>query len=511
MTGRFEGIIILCYYAIIGLRLKQILTRTSQNQKESTMSAKVKLIISDTHIGAGGARQGNKLEDFISDDVFYQWVHQLLDESNRTGVEMTLIINGDWIEFLQTPAVDAFDPTRPYPREAYTDVSAAMALKRLEVVHAGHPRVFQALADFISPGPPRRSLVILFGNHDPELAYPQVQERLRTLLGVHGSRSDVVHIGARSYFEDGIYVEHGNAYTEEVNRFTDPDHPFDPDAPELIERPPGSYFVTDFFNSVEWERPWIDGVHPASSLIFYALAYDPAFALRAIKTFLASAPDLVADMLATGEAEEGEQSLLAELESADEQALAQRLADDHAFAAAFSDEVARALMAKGAMPSGADGVLATGGVASPGPEVRAQEIAEQYWAMLEKAAARLSVEKNARVILHGHIHERIEKRLPSGALYLNTGTWIWKANFKDAPEEMWRDLIAHPEKYMNQRQLTYARVDIAPNGDIVAARLLLANEPPAPPAPPDPMPPSGLWPRFVLAVRSAAAWMTGWL
>ncbi len=474
------------------------------------MSAKVKIIISDTHIGAGGAQQGNKLEDFISDDVFRQWLHRLMAESDRTGAEMTLIINGDWIEFLQTPAVDAFIPTHPYPVEAYTGVSAASSLQRLEVVHAGHPQVFQALADFLSLGPPRRSLVILFGNHDPELTYPQVQERLLTLLGAQGSKRELVRIGARSYFEDGVYVEHGNAYTEAVNRFTDPDHPFDPDAPELIERPPGSYFVTDFFNSVEWERPWIDGVHPLSSLIFYALAYDPAFALQVIKAFLAAAPDLLVDMLATGEAPKGEAPLLAELESADEQELARRLADDPEFAAAFSDEVARALATKGAMPLPSP-QLATGGAASSAPEMRAREIAEQYWEMLEKAAGRLADEKNARVVLHGHIHERIEKRLPSGAIYLNTGTWIWKANFKDAPEKLWRDLIAHPEKYMNQRHLTYARVDISPDGDILAARLLLANDPPASPDPPGPMPRPGLWPRFVLAIRSAVAWLTGWL
>lgn len=476
------------------------------------MSPKIKIIISDTHIGAGGVQDGNKLEDFTSDQTFFRWVHRLIAESERTGAEVTFIINGDWIEFLQVPNVEAFDPSRIYPEASYTDRAVASALQRLEVVHAGHPLVFQALADFLSPGPKRRSLVILFGNHDPELAYPQIQERLLTLLGARGRKRDLVRVGGRSYFEDGVYVEHGNAYTEHINRFTDPDHPFDPESPELIERPAGSYVVTDYFNRIERQRPWIDGVHPLSSLIFYALAYDPAFALQALKALLLASPDLLADVVAAAPAESASQDMLDELEAANEQALARRLASDEVFATAFYEQTAAALAEKGAAPaSGAQLGLATGAGASTPPAERAREIAEQYWQMLAEAAARVAAEHNARVVSFGHIHEEVEKQLPAGAVYLNTGTWIWKANFKNSPDEVWRDLIAHPEKYMNQRSLAYARIDIADDGGIVAARLLRANDPPAPPDPPDPAPASGLWARFVLALRKIVAKVTGWL
>jgi len=475
------------------------------------MSSKVKIIISDTHIGAGGARQGNKLEDFISDDIFFRWIHELIAESEKLDEEMTLIINGDWIEFLQVPQVSIFDPCQVYPSSAYTDVSAEAALARLEVVHAGHPLVFQALADFLSPGPPRRSLVILFGNHDPELAYPQVQEHLRLLLGAQGDRQGLVKIGDRSYFADGVYVEHGNAYTEKIDRFRNPDHPFDPDNPQLIERPPGSYVVTDFYNVIERQRPWIDGVHPMSSLVFYALAYDPAFALQFIKELLRNAPDLVNDVLVTGPAETPGDKLLKDLEAEDEKQLAQRLAQDKEFATAFSQQVAQALIQKGAAPSTLHPGLATGSKTNISPAIQAQEIAEQYWAMLEKAAVEVSQKKRARVVAFGHIHERIEKRLPTGAIYLNTGTWIWKANFKNSPETVWRDLIAHPEKYMHQRHLSYARIDLDEYGRITAARLLMANKPPAPPPPPEIMPSPGLWARCVMGLRKIISDVTGWI
>jgi len=475
------------------------------------MTTKVKIIISDTHIGAGGAQLGNKLEDFISDDLFFEWIHDLIDESEESGKEMTLIINGDWIEFLQVPEVKTFDPSLIYPTESYTDVSAEAALTRVEVVHAGHPKVFQALTDFLSPGPPRRSLVILFGNHDPELAYPAVQERLVALLGASGRKRDLISIGERSYFEDGVYVEHGNEYTEKIDRFSNPDHPFDPDKPEFIERPPGSYVVTDFYNVIERKRPWIDGVHPMSSLVFYALAYDPAFALQFIKELLVSAPDLVSDVLVTGPSESASEKLLEALTTSDQQELALLLAGDKAFAASFSEQVAQALAQKGAAPETFHPGTASGPFGIIPPEERAREIAEQYWIMLEKAAVRVAHEKQARVVAFGHIHERVEKLLPSGAVYLNTGTWIWKANFKNSPESVWRDLIQHPEKYMNQRHLTYARVDIAEDGRITSARLLMANDLPDPPAPPAPMPPAGLWAKFILGLRTVVAKITGWL
>lgn len=473
------------------------------------MSEKVKIIISDTHIGAGGADMGNKLEDFISDEVFFQWIHGLIEESEQSNREMTLIINGDWIEFLQTPEATYFKPTRHYSTQAYTNISEKASIQRLEVVHAGHPLVFQALADFIALGPPRRDLVILFGNHDPELAYPGVQERLLALLEAQGSKRKLVRMGERRYLEDGVLVEHGNAFTEAVNQFTDPDHPFDPKLKGRIERPPGSYVVTDFYNKIEWERPWIDGVHPMSSLVFYALAYDPLFAVRFVKALLISVPDLLTDILATGAEASASQQVLAQLAEMDERALAQRLGEDAVFAATFAQEVGQALAEKGAAPS------ALGLATAPGEAktlaMQAREIAEHYWQALEDAAGECAEKTGAKVVCFGHIHERVQKRLPNGAIYLNTGTWIWKMDFSQASDAMWRDLIAHPEKYMHRRHLTYARIDIAEDGRIRAARLLLANDPPGPAPPPGPGPEPTLWQQMILGLRELIAKLTKWV
>lgn len=460
------------------------------------------LVISDTHIGAGGRAEGNKLEDFISDAEFGAWLAALAAESGRDGVEMELVINGDWIEFLQVPAVARFEPNQPYPPTAYAYAAEAAALQRLEIVFERHPSVFFSLRDFLNRGAPRRSLTILFGNHDPELIYSSVQARLCEMLGLAADDADLVAIGGRSYLKNGVYIEHGNAYTEAVNRFTNPDAPWDPDDPTQIERPVGSKFVTHFFNELEWERPWVDGVFPISTLIFFAIAYEPAYAVRVLQALLVAAPDILGRAaggpgVVAGPATEAVRRQIEDPAAAS--ALIRRLETDPGFAANFTQQVQEALIEQGMEPAAAD---LNAAVAELPPVQRARAVEEQYWAQLELAAAARAKETGARVVLFGHIHTRVEKMLPSGALYLNTGTWIWQADFRQATDATWQDLIQHPEKYANARDLTFARIDFDAEGQIAAVRLDRAGPAPIPPTPPDSLPRPSLFTRLLLAIRA---------
>lgn len=462
------------------------------------MPRKTLFVISDTHIGAGGQTEGNKLEDFISDAEFVAWLGSLVAESQRDGIEMELIINGDWIEFLQIPAVAAFVPHQPYPPAAYNDVAEAAALQRLDIVLGWRPGMFLSLRDFLHPGFPRRSLTILFGNHDPELAYAGVQARIRAALG---DEAGLVTVGARSYWRDGVFIEHGNAYTEQVDRFTNPDRPFDPADPAKVEHPVGSKFVTNFFNGLEWERPWVDGIYPVTTLIFFAIAFEPAYALRVLRGLLAAAPDILVGM--TGAPGPGEGPITSALRAQIEdpvqaEALLRRLESDPAFAADFARQVQQAFVEQGIEPALPPELAAA---AEMSPIARARAIEEQYWVMLEQAAEQRAQETGARVVLFGHIHERIEKTLPSGALYLNTGTWIWKGDFSQATDELWQDLIHNPDKYANTRDLTYARIDFDDMGAITRARLERAAPAPILPPPPGPQPRPAWFTRLLLAIR----------
>lgn len=468
------------------------------------MPRRAKIVISDTHIGAGGVAEGNKLEDFISDVEFVVWLHGLMLESNRDGIEMDLIINGDWIEFLQVPAVARFEPNQQYQASAYNDVAEAAALQRLEIVYERHPGVFLALATFLSAGPVRRTLTVLFGNHDPELSYPGVQARLVEMLAAVDEKAPLVALGQRTYFQDGAYIEHGNAYTESVDQFQNPDSPFDPRDPVRVEHPSGSRFVTNFFNQIEWERPWIDGIHPVTAVIFYAFAFDPALALRLLQHFLAVAPDVFlkpAAALVPGQ-QGVSQQLLAQIEDpAQAEALAERLRTDPAFAAQYAAQVEKALVEKGAAPSAPPNFA--GSPDRMSPQERGQALTEHFWHVLEKQAATIAGNTGARVVLFGHIHIREDMPLPNGARYVNTGTWIWGADFREAPDNVWQDLFAHPEKYSQARDLSYARIDYDESGALTQVRLERAGAPPSPPPqPPDPQPPLSLWARLLLGLRA---------
>lgn len=467
------------------------------------MSRMAKFVISDTHIGAGGREEGNKLEDFISDADFVGWMHDLVEESNANDIDMELIINGDWIEYLQIPSVDRFEPHRQYETEYYTDVSEAVAVQRLEILYEWHPSVFLGLSDFLNPDSPRRTVTILFGNHDPEVVYPAVQARVREMVHAAGDHADLISIGERIYFRDGVYVEHGNAYTESVDRFTDPDSPYDPEDPNLIERPIGSRIVTNVFNKVEWQYPFIDGIHPLTSLLFYALAYEPSLALKILRIVLTSVPDMVWPAAATeeGAASTAGDQLLAEIETPEQEAaIAERLESDPEFAAQFAGDVQAALIEKGMAPAWPAGMAAAPD-AEVSPQERAREITEQYWAILADEAERIASEQGAQVVLFGHVHEPTTKKLTSGTTYLNTGTWIWKGDFTDAPDETWQDLLDNPEKYAYERDLTYARIDYDEAGKITSARLERVGEAPDPHPDPGPQPDLGFWAKILLAIK----------
>lgn len=460
------------------------------------------VVISDTHIGAGGRAEGNKLEDFISEAEFSAWLGGLTAESEREGVEMELVINGDWIEFLQIPAVVRFEPGQPYGPAFYSDPGEGQALQRLEICYAHHPGVFLGLGSFLHPVFPRRSLTILFGNHDPELIYPAVQARLAEMFGLGAVDIDLLAVGGRSYLKDGVYIEHGNAYVEAVNRFGNPDAPWDPEEPIRVERPVGSKFVTQFFNGLEWERPWVDGVFPLSTLIFFAIAYEPAYAVRVLRALLVAAPEILSRAEGTPAVLPGPatQAVQRQIEDpATAAALIQRLESDPAFVESFTRQVQAALIEQGMEPPG-DVLPAT--LAELPPAERARAVEEQYWAQLEAAADGIARATGARVLLFGHIHARIEKMLPSGALYLNTGTWIWQGDFRRADDATWQDLVQHPEKYADARDLTFARIDFDVAGQIISARLDRAGLAPTPPAPPVPAPRPSLFTRLLLSIRS---------
>jgi len=392
------------------------------------MAGKFKIIVSDLHLGAGFAQAGNALEDFTQDAEFAQFLKEVREESDTEGMECELILAGDIMEFLQVPFFDEFDPAKAYPPEDYRSSSGEDSLKKVNLIIAGHHVFFAALQDFLNAANPLRRVTIIKGNHDVNLHWMAVQDRIRETLEATGERRDLLTFEERCISRDGIYVEHGNQYAERVNRFDDFEEPHNPADEDQLVLVPGSRFVIDFFSSVERERYWVDGVKPITSLIWYGFAFDFAFAVKALVGFLKAALPLFLGSLtlrgAPGPSKTGEPG--------------KRFKDLREVQGLGIGKASAVTLAR-------------------------REVAKVHSA-LHQAAEIKSREEGARVVVFGHTHVALSKPLETGGLYLNTGTWVWLRDFSDEDEATWRELFDYPERFTEDRHLTYARIDYDEEG-----------------------------------------------
>jgi UDP-2,3-diacylglucosamine pyrophosphatase LpxH len=161
------------------------------------MRATRAIVISDIHLANGQP-------DMISNPaILTQFINQLpalypVDSSRHEQLE--LIIAGDFIDYLNIQEYSAWTP------------DPATAVKKLGDVtdRSQFAPVFDALAAHVARG---HRLTILLGNHDVELALPQVQDALLRRLGA--SPHDVLYVtDGRAYRLGSALIEHGNRYDD---------------------------------------------------------------------------------------------------------------------------------------------------------------------------------------------------------------------------------------------------------------------------------------------------------
>jgi UDP-2,3-diacylglucosamine pyrophosphatase LpxH len=439
------------------------------------MAGDIVVVLSDLHIGAGRFAEGNTLEDFTSDASFAALLESVARESEASGRAAELVVNGDLGEFLQVPARDIFSPRQVFAPEDFRDMGEAASAQKLRLIAAGHPDFFNALRAWLRAEDPQRTLVILKGNHDPHWQWPAVQNFLRQAIAATGERTPLLKFPADGYARPGLYIEHGNQYAETANRFQNFAAPYAPGDLSQLETPWGSKFVIEFFNFVERTRYYVDGIKPHTALVWYSLKYDTAFAFQAFAALLRAAPRLL------GVRDEIMDSWLTNLQTHSE-AAARRYNDEEEYRREMNLVVAHALSETN--PGGHEPQTDTG------EEDLVQLALQSMQAQadsLTQAADRLAREKRAWYVLFGHTHRPVEIALPSGAHYLNTGTWTWLLDLTS--EEQARDLFAHPEQYASRRRLTYARIDYEEDGR-PHARLIEYMLPAPPPGKPPAQSPS---------------------
>ena len=146
--------------------------------------------MSDIEMGGGGP----VLDDFPHD----AWLADLVGAYNEgpfADLAVDLVFNGDTLDLLKTPYQGA------YPHRIDTEV----ALAKLDSVAASHTHFFGGVRDFLANGRAPRSVLFLNGNHDQELAFPEVQGAVRRLCGGDAR----IHFPGMEWNLGDLHVEHG--------------------------------------------------------------------------------------------------------------------------------------------------------------------------------------------------------------------------------------------------------------------------------------------------------------
>ncbi|MBI5187718.1 MAG: metallophosphoesterase [Nitrospirae bacterium] len=262
------------------------------------------VIISDLHLSEGWDENGylSRNEDFFFDQNFKRFLEYFSGEAKRGGFFYKLIINGDFVDFLQVVRKDLLE--REFKNKRTIDgekifndevcnlgfgTGPAKTIWKLKHIVNGHPIFFVALATFLAEG---HKVIIIPGNHDIEWIMPNVQEAFRERVNrcleeyikksepeefkhllkesLENRIKENIHFNPWFYYDKELstYIEHGSQY-DEINSF---DYFLCPCRQEgTIDLPAGSFFVRYLFNKVEEDYPFADNMKPLTKFIFWAL------------------------------------------------------------------------------------------------------------------------------------------------------------------------------------------------------------------------------------------------
>lgn len=413
--------------------------------------AKTRYLVSDLHLGAG-----DHLDDFNQDESFAAFLESI---AKRRGSE--LVINGDFIDFaaviLDKESSKAF--SRFGSKEGESE-------RKLERVLEAHESLFGALRRFMARG---NRVVLVPGNHDVDLFWPKVRDRLLDVLD--SPDSEHFHFESSGIYKEGaLYVEHGNQYYAD-SAFEDFTHPFlrDPKTGELrLERSWATCFLEYFSNGMMSRRnPFINNVRPIPTMVFMGIQEESWWfkTLYAIK--------LIHFMARVG---------FPPFKQSDE--LSRRKSEGRLDTWGYSKKRFMGLMS-GRGEVEVQGVEETELLKTDMPHEDEAEASDQAGLQLDSLATRedaLSIrarelllgDEGINVVVFGHDHRYYSNELQpvlrghKGKYYINTGTWIPMLFLTRTKRKLrWRDL---EDQGLYQQLLTYAVVRKGISGTVASLR-----------------------------------------
>lgn len=244
--------------------------QSNQPEKKAEPVKKIKLVVSDLHLGKGRIVEGggiNSFEEFYYGDKLVEFFHYY-----STGIyqeyEVELIINGDFLNFLQ---VD-------YKGHFLTVVTEKIALDVLKSIIDGHPRVFKAMSDFAAK--PGNSITYVIGNHDQAMLWPACRAYLNSVVGKPVRFKNIV------YFFDGVHIEHGHMH-EAANRMDPRKFFLKKDLAEpILNFPFGSHFFVEFVLKIKHAYPHVDKIRPFSKMLRWSLLNETTMIFKSFLSLI---------------------------------------------------------------------------------------------------------------------------------------------------------------------------------------------------------------------------------
>lgn len=204
---------------------------------------RVIFVLSDIEMGPGGLA-----DDFPHDDFLAEIIDGYGADLDR-DLRVELVLNGDILDFLRTPAGDGFP----------AHITAELACEKLERIAAAHGPFFAALRRFLSSGD--RMVTFIVGNHDPEILFPEVQVRLAQLCGV----PERVHFPGFCVDIGPVHIEHGSQQDPMFQMA--PDRPFvgTPERP-ILNLSWGALALLDIWVMLKQDLFALDRIKPRERL-----------------------------------------------------------------------------------------------------------------------------------------------------------------------------------------------------------------------------------------------------
>lgn len=236
------------------------------------MVASKAVVISDIHVGAG------ELDDCDSELECH--LIEFINEIKSWSDSVELIINGDFLDFVQAPPWEGKDLTSTGENNLSLCFTEEQSLQKLDAIFKAHCSIFHALGEFVANKEDNK-LTILPGNHDADFFWPKVQKAFVSFIcnGNNAIAERIIFHLEQVYCPQtapNVWVEHGHQY-DPCNSFFINDQAYwskdkppifaDNNGKERLYECIGTRLLIKFINKLDTDYPFVDNVKPFSKFV----------------------------------------------------------------------------------------------------------------------------------------------------------------------------------------------------------------------------------------------------